>query len=190
MTDIQAAVGPRAAEAPAGDRRHAPRDSPRATASCCATTSGSTLPVEPECARTNWQSYSRAPARRIATSATSCRPCSTPASPRAAASCARTAKMATRHAARRRCRNSEVAQDRRIVLPLYPQMTDAEQDARRANAEDGVCAAMTHAAEAGRPSKRRSRQVTITARPRAASISTSARCGATASCCSCSCCAT
>ena len=51
-----------------------------------------------------------------------------PGSPRAAASCARIAKPAMRAAGHASLPHSEAAQDHCIILPLYPQMTEQEQD--------------------------------------------------------------
>ena len=59
--------------------------------------------------------------------AASCRGCWTAASPRAAVSCARTARLPMRHS-HPPLPESERAQDRCVLLPLFPQMSDAEQD--------------------------------------------------------------
>ncbi len=64
--------------------------------------------------------------RTMPTSALSCRRCSTPASPRAAASCARTAQDGYKNGNHPPLLHSEGCQDRTIVLPLYPQMTMAD----------------------------------------------------------------
>ena len=68
-----------------------------------------------------------------ATSAPSCRRCSTTASRRGAASCARTAKAAYAtepwRAGPLGLAASEAAQDEALILPLFHEMTEDDQDA-------------------------------------------------------------
>ena len=81
----------------------------------------------------------RAPARTTATSAPSCSGCSTQGvATRRGIMCSHREPVHTRRGASAGCRQSEAAQDRCIILPLYPQMTDEEQ-ARVAEALARAC---------------------------------------------------
>jgi len=141
MTDIQAAVGreqlKRLPEIVAARRRLATR-----YAELLADVPGLSLPIEPAWARTNWQSFwvrlpdwceQRAVMQYLLDQGVASR---------------RGIMCAHREAPYRRTDQpynlpeSERAQDRNIVLPLYPQMTDDEQDY--------VCENLIAACEQGR----------------------------------------
>ena len=128
MTDIQAAVGreqlKRLPEIVAARRRLAARY----TRAAAAIISASALPHEPAWARSNWQSYCVRLPDRCDQRARDAGHARCQASRRGAASCARIAKPAMPGQRPRIAVHSEAAQDHCIILPLYPQMTDEEQD--------------------------------------------------------------
>jgi perosamine synthetase len=126
MTDIQAAVGreqlKRLPEIVVTRRRLAARYALK-----LADVPGLALPVEPEWARSNWQSYSvRLPDgldQRDTMQALLDRGIAT----RRGIMCSHR-ELPYRRAGRAPLPESERAQDRNLILPLYPQMTDDDQD--------------------------------------------------------------
>ena len=120
---------PRAAEAPAGDRRRRAARWPSATATLLGGHPGPGAAARAGLGAEQLAELLRAPARRLRPARGDAARCSTTASRRAAASCAATASPPTRERALRQpLPHSEAAQDHCIILPLYPQMTAAEQE--------------------------------------------------------------
>jgi perosamine synthetase len=126
MTDIQAAVGreqlKRLPEIVAGRRRIAER-----YAELLSRIPGLLLPAEPADARTNWQSYCVRLPDGCDQHTVMQRMLDAGVSTRRAIMCAHR-EGAYAGGARFAMPHSETAQDRCIILPLYPQMTAAEQD--------------------------------------------------------------
>jgi perosamine synthetase len=126
MTDIQAAVG-REQLKRLPQIIQARRDRAARYLKLLATIPGIGLPVEPSSARSNWQSFCvRLPDhsdQRQVMQAMLDREIST----RRGIMCAHREKVYS-GMQRHPLRQSESAQDRCIILPLYPQMTDADQD--------------------------------------------------------------
>lgn len=89
---------------------------------------GNGLPAEPDWARSNWQSYClRLPAgidQRAAMQSMLDEGVAT----RRGIMCAHREETYSSFAGGQKLKQSEMAQDRTIVLPLYPQMTDSDQD--------------------------------------------------------------
>jgi perosamine synthetase len=127
MTDIQAAVGreqlKRLPEIVA-KRRHLAERYKKQLASI----TGIGLPIEPSWARSNWQSFCLELPERCDQRAVMQHLLDLNVSSRRGIMCAHREKPYQDAPRRHPLPESEKAQDRRIMLPLYVQMTDEEQD--------------------------------------------------------------
>ncbi len=140
MTDIQAAVGReqlrRLPEILEGRRRLA-----RRYLQVLEEVPGLGLPLEPDWAKTNWQSFCVRLPDRCDQKATMQAMLDAGVATRRGIMCAHREKQYAGLQRRHPLSQSEAAQDRCIVLPLYPQMTEQEQDC--------VAAALKQACAAG-----------------------------------------
>ena len=89
---------------------------------------GNGLPEEPDWARSNWQSYCLRLPPGIDQRAAMQSMLDEGVATRRGIMCAHREEACSSFAGGQKLKQSEMAQDRTIVLPLYPQMTDSDQD--------------------------------------------------------------
>lgn len=139
MTDVQAAIGrEQLKRLPAIINRR--RALAARYAKALATVSGVRTPVEPDWARSNWQSYCVLLDPALDQRAVMQSMLEAGVATRRGVMCAHLEAACADVATPRRLPRSEFARDHGILLPLYAQMTDAEQDRAVAALADAIAA--------------------------------------------------